>query len=110
MTGKRLHRLDSDRFIQRQSIHARLAGQTRTAIDFRRTRATLAGFAVPAHREVGRLMRLNVMQRVEHNHARRDWHLVLNQLTAVAVTAKDFEGCVRHCQLSVVSCQSLVRS
>jgi hypothetical protein len=49
------------------------------------------------------------MQRVEHDHARGDWHFVLNQIALVAIAAKDFEGCV-HSQLSVVSGQlSVVR-
>jgi hypothetical protein len=95
---KTLHRLDSNGFIYWQSIHAGLARQSGTAIDFCRTRAALACFAVPPDRKVRRQVSLNVMKRIEHNHTRRDRYFVLNQLTASAVTAKNFECCVRHCQ------------
>src|SRR6266571_1632985 len=93
---KRLHWLHGDWSIERQRIETRLAGQTWPAVDFRRARAALAGLAVPAHGEIGRVMRLNVMQRVEHNHTGRDRHLVFDQVTIAAVAAKDFESCVRH--------------
>ncbi len=49
-------------------------------IDFGGAGTTLPCFAVPTHREIRRLVTLNVMQRVEHNHSRRNRHLVINQL------------------------------
>jgi len=72
------YRLDRNRFVQRQGVESRFAGQSRPAVDFRRAGATLAGFAVPAHRKIGSSVRLNVMQRIEHDHARGDWHLVFD--------------------------------
>jgi hypothetical protein len=36
------------------------------------------------------------MQRVEHNHARRDRHFVFRQCAAVTIAAKNFEDCVSH--------------
>ena len=53
-------------------VHARLAGEAWAAVDFRRAGAALAGFAIPAHGEIRRLMRLNIVQRVEHDHSRSD--------------------------------------
>ena len=41
-------------------------------------------------------MRLDVMKRVENNHAGSDRYVVFDQLATVTITAKDFEGCVRH--------------
>src|SRR5712691_4234735 len=46
---KALHRLYRNRLIQRQSVQPSLASQARAAVDFRRARAALAGFAIPAH-------------------------------------------------------------
>src|SRR5688572_18929541 len=74
---KTLHRLDSNGFIQRQRIHASFASQAWSAIDFGRARATFARLAVPTDRQIGRLMRLDIMNCVEHNHSRGYWHLVL---------------------------------
>src|SRR6266542_4191422 len=87
---KTLHRLNCNGFIQRQSIQASLACQAGMAIDLCRTRTAPARFAVPPDSKVRRQMSLNVVERIEHNHACRDRYLVLNQLTAGAVTTKNF--------------------
>src|SRR6266851_5897705 len=46
-----LHRPDRDGLVQRQRVHARLAGQARAAVDLGRAGAALARLAVPAHGE-----------------------------------------------------------
>src|SRR5688572_10434060 len=93
---ERLHRLHSDWLIQGQRIHTRLAGQPWPAVHFRRARTALAGFTVPAHGQIGRLVSLYVVERVEHNHAGGDRDLVLDEFAGVAITAEDFECGVRH--------------
>src|SRR5207247_9814873 len=84
--GKTLHWLNRDRLIKRQRIQASLAGEPRPAVDFRRARAALAGLAVPTHRETGRVMRLEVVQGVEHDHARSNRALVLDPYDEAAVS------------------------
>ena len=66
---ERAHRLDGDRLVQVQLAQPRHAHQPRLAVDLRRARAALAGLAVPAHREVGRLLGLDLVHGVEHDHA-----------------------------------------
>jgi hypothetical protein len=49
------------------------------------------------------------MQRIEHDHAGSDWHLVVDQFASFNVAAKNFESCVCHnvSQLSLVRRQLL---
>src|SRR5437773_2681161 len=87
---ERLHRQNSDGLVLRKGIHACFAGESRSPVDFRRTRAALAGLAIPADSEVWSLVLLNVMKCVEHDHARRHWNLVISGLAAFAIAAEDF--------------------
>ena len=42
------------------------------------------------------MVRLDIMQGVQHNHAGRDRYLVLDQLAPISIAAKYFELCLRH--------------
>ena len=66
---ERLHRLDRDRLVERQIAQPRHAHQLRHAVDFRGTGAAFARFAVPAAGQVVRLLRLDVVNGIEHDHA-----------------------------------------
>jgi hypothetical protein len=93
---KRFHRLDRDRLIEREVAHPRHAEEPRQAVDLRRTRTALAGFAVPAAGKIVRLLRLNVMHRVENDHAFGDFGGVVTKFPARGVAAPDFEGSRAH--------------
>ena len=83
------HWIHDDGLIQRQRIHARLAHQARPSVHFRGARAALGGLAIPAHGQIGRLVRLNGMDGVQDDHARRERHLVIDRLAAIFVAAKN---------------------
>ena len=55
-----------------QIDHARHAHQPGHAVDLRRARAAFARLAVPAHGQVRGLLGLDVVHRVEHDHAGAD--------------------------------------
>jgi len=80
--GEGLHGHDRDGLIQGERIHARLAGEARAAVDFGGAGAALRGFAIPADGEIGCEMALNVMERVENDHAGSDGHGVVDRLAA----------------------------
>ncbi len=88
---ERLHRLHRHRPIERQIAHSCHAHQFGHPVDLGRTRAALAGFAIPSTGEVVRLCRLDVIDRIEHDHALRNARCVIAKLTAVRVAAPDFE-------------------
>ena len=52
------------------------------AVDFRRARAALAGLAIPAAREVVRLLRLDFVDDIEHDHAFGDFRGVIHEFAA----------------------------
>jgi len=95
-SGKGFHGEDGDRPILRKIIHARFASQARAAVDFRRARATLPGLAIPANGEIGSEVPLNVMERVEDNHAGRDGNAIVNGLPAIRIAAKNTQGRFFH--------------
>src|SRR6185436_13648284 len=97
---KRLHREDGDRLVLRQFVHPGLASEPGPPVDLRRTGPALARFAVPADREVVRLVTLNVVQSIEHHHSGRHRNLVINRRSSFAITAKDSQGCVWHVRFS----------
>ena len=78
MRGKGFHGHDGDGLILGEIVHARFAGEARAAVDFRGAGAALPCFAIPADGEIGRDVPLNVVQRVEHDHAGSDGHLVVD--------------------------------
>src|SRR6266496_3710543 len=87
---ERLHRQNGDGLVLGKGIHAGFASESRSPVDFRRTRAALAGLAIPADSEVWSQVLLNVMKCVEHDHARRHWNPVISGLAAFAIAAEDF--------------------
>ena len=94
--GKGLHRLDRHRFVQRQIAQARHAHQFRHAVHFRRARSAFARLAVPSTGEVVRLLRLDVMHGIEHDHAFGDFGRVIAKLAAACVAAPDSESGGAH--------------
>jgi len=73
-SGERFHREDGDGLVLREVIHARLAGQARATVDLGGTGATPPRLAVPADGEIGSEMALDVVERVEYDHAGSDGH------------------------------------
>jgi hypothetical protein len=59
-----LHGQDHNGLVLREIVHARLAGEARTAVDFGGARAALPCFAIPANGEIRSEVTLNVMERV----------------------------------------------
>jgi hypothetical protein len=84
---KGFHGLDGDRLIQWQLVQTGHAHQTGIAIDLSRAGATLSGLAVPTHRQIGRLLALNLYGGIEHYHPFRDFGLVIGKLPPFRVTA-----------------------
>ena len=74
---------------------ARHAHQPRLAVDLRRARAALAGLAVPAHGQVRRLLGLDLVHGVEHDHA-------VGHLGVEVWNVPSPSGCVR--QILNVAC------
>src|SRR5581483_2464802 len=96
--GERLHGEDRDGLVMRKRIQPRLAGKARTAVHFGRAGTALAGLAVPAHGQVGRLMALDIMQSVEDDHAGRDRHPIFHRVSALARSTKNPEDRFCHGQ------------
>src|SRR5262249_17042225 len=65
-----------DRLARLEVAHARHAHEARLAVHLGTARTAAARFAVPAHREIRRLLRLHVVHGVEHHHAGVRLHLV----------------------------------
>jgi hypothetical protein len=95
-TREGFHRENGDGLVLRQIIHARFARQARTAVDFRGARAALSCLAVPADSKVRSEVPLNVMERIEDNHARSYGDAVVDGLSAARITAKNAHGCFGH--------------
>src|SRR5262249_12058258 len=87
--GKGFERRNSDGRVEREGVHSRFAGEARAAVHFGGTRTTLGGFAIPADGEVGRLMSLNGMERVQNDHAGSERNFVVDGLAAVLVATED---------------------
>ena len=63
------------------------------AVHLGAARAALGGLAVPAHGEVRRLVTLDPVERVEHDHPRLDRHVELVEATLlVGAAAEDLAG------------------
>ena len=69
MTGKARMRRHRDRLVLGEGAHPGHAQQPRPAVDLGAARAALAGLAVPAHREVRGLGRLEPVDDVEDDLA-----------------------------------------
>src|SRR5262249_61871187 len=88
-----LERLDDDRHVEVEIREARHAHEPRRAVDLRRAGAALARLAVPARGEVGRRLRLDLVDRVEDDHAGRDLGGVVLEAALAALAAPDAESC-----------------
>src|SRR6266545_2701392 len=89
---KSFHRLDCHRFLQWKLAESRHTHQFGHSVDFRRAGAALAGLTIPAARQVRRLRTLNIMNRVEHDHALGNFGGVITKFAAFGVTPPDFEN------------------
>src|SRR5262245_21618485 len=70
--------MDKDRLaIGRIISHAGLAQQARLAVDLRAARAALPRFAIPTAGECAVVMSLNIMDGIQHHHARKRRHFVI---------------------------------
>jgi hypothetical protein len=94
--GEGLHGQDRDGLVLREFVHACLAGQARAAVNFSGAGAALPCFAVPADGEVWSQVALNVVERIENDHAGSNGHAVVNGLPGVGIAAEDAEGCFGH--------------
>jgi len=87
--GKGFERRDGDGLVERERVHTRFTGEAWTAVDFGGAGATFGSFAIPANGEIGRLMGLDGMERVENDHAGGERNLVVDGLAAGFVAAED---------------------
>src|SRR5262249_52711214 len=62
------------------------AHEPRLAVHFRAARTALAGFAVPAHRQIVGLLRLNGVDHVQHHHPFTDGDAVIFEFAARRAT------------------------
>ena len=69
---ERAHRLDGDRLVERQLVEPGHAHEPRVPVHLGGARSALAGLAVPADGQVVGLLRLDLVNRVQHDHARGD--------------------------------------
>src|SRR6185503_6748703 len=89
---------------ERKLTEPRHAHQLRHAVDFSRTRAALARFAVPSQREVVSLIRLDSANGVKHNHARRCFDCVVDELAFSGASAPNTECGLWHQPISSMTC------
>jgi len=87
--GKGFEGRDGDGLVERERVHTRFTGEAGTAVDFGGAGATFGGFAIPANGEIGRLMRLDGVERVENDHAGGERNFVVDGLAAGFVAAED---------------------
>ncbi len=84
-----MHRLDDDGHVEIQLAEPRHAHQLRHAVDLSGARAAFARFAVPSHSEIGRLLGLYAMDRIEDDHALVDLSFVVLKRSAVRIATPD---------------------
>src|SRR5205823_9978282 len=89
-----------DRFVQWQIVEARHAHELGNTIDFGRAGAALAGLAIPATGQIIGLFGLDLVKRIEHDHAFADFGSVVAELALVCIAAPDFESSGVHVQKS----------
>jgi hypothetical protein len=90
---ERFHRLQCDRFPLRHVAHARHAHKLRHPVDFRRTGSAFPRLAIPSHGKVGRVMCLNLMDGVQHNHPFRDFSFVFPEILVVGAPYPEDNVC-----------------
>src|ERR1700719_707906 len=94
--GKGFHGQDGDGLVLREIVHARFASQARAAVDFRGTGTALPCFAIPADREIGSEVALDIVKRIENDHARSDGHAIVNGLPAIRIAAENAQDGFFH--------------
>src|SRR5262249_10727436 len=82
------------------------AHQLRAAVDLGRARPALPRLAVPADREIRRLRRLDLVDRVEHDHPGDDVDGVVLEMPAGFVRPPDLERRLGHDCCSSMICFS----
>src|ERR1035437_4927703 len=85
------HRRHRDGLLRDEGVHPGHAQQAGLAVDLGAAGPALAGIAVPAHREVRHLRRLQPVDDVEQHLTFVDLNGVVLQITAVGVTSPDLE-------------------
>src|SRR5262249_42552131 len=90
--GKRLHRLNCNRRLDRDRVHAGHAHKPWLAVDFGRAGAALAGLAVPTAGEIASLGGLYLVYAIQHYHPFADFNRVVLEVAAAFVAAPDAEG------------------
>jgi len=93
---KSFDRLDGDGLFQRELTQSGHAHELWHAVNFGRAGPALSRLAVPPAGEIGGLRPLDVVHRVEHDHAFGDFGSVRTKLAALGVTAPDFENSCFH--------------
>src|SRR5215468_6492328 len=101
---ERLHRFDVNRLIERERVQPRHAHQFRHSIDFGRAGAAPTRLAIPTNGEITSLLRLNLMNDVEHYHARRNFSSVIAELSPAFLSAPDSKCGRRHYFISSMIC------
>src|SRR5918994_4593996 len=101
---KGAHRLDGDRFVERQGVQPCHAHEPRLSVDLRRARSALAGLAVPAAGQVWRLGRLDAVDGVEDDHPLRHVGRVVHVAAVGARAAPDPERGLGHHFISSIIC------
>src|SRR6476620_3150651 len=89
--GERAQRCDGDRLGLAEGGHPGHAEKPRHAVDLGAARSALAGLAVPPHREIAGLGRLEPVDDVEDDLALVDLDGVVDELAALGVAAPDPE-------------------
>ena len=87
------HGLDGDGLGKVELVQTRHAHQPRMAVDFGRARSALASFAVPSHGQIVGLIGLNLMDRVEDDHAFGYGRRVVFKAPALSIAAPDSKCC-----------------
>ena len=97
---ERPHRLHGDRLVERQGVEPGHAHEARPPVDLGRAGPAFPRLAVPAARQVGRLLRLDAVHGVEHDHALGDLGaVVLEAARPTRIASPDSECRVGHYRL-----------
>ena len=99
---ERFHRRHRDRLVRRVVGHPRHAHQLRPAVDLGGAGAALPCLAVPAHRQIGRLLGLDGVHGIEHDHPLSRGDLVVVKRTAITRSSKYAEQGHRLSLMSVI--------
>src|SRR5207237_8212580 len=90
-------------FSQWQIAHACHAHELPHPVHFSGARTTLSRLAIPSARKIRRLRPLNIVHRIEHNHAFSDFGRVIAKFASLGIATPDFENGRFHKAWSDVS-------